>query len=121
MSKSITIWVIAATFIAYAGYNAWMISHMNSYWFLLWVVSCLFAAVGLVLSKAWSQYFVHLVALFTAGGWVYVVGTVALNRWPYHDTKSTVISLLPGIVLVLTCIFISVYVFMYFRRQREKT
>lgn len=121
MAKSITIWVIALTFFAYAGYNTWMVWHMDSYWFLIWVVSCLLAAVGLVLSKAWSQYFVYLVALFTAGGWTYVVATVALNGWPYHDTKSTVISLIPGIVLVLTCILISVYVFIYFKKQRAET
>ncbi len=106
---------------AYAGYNAWIVSVTNNYWFLLWVGSCSVASIGLILSKAWSQYFVYLVAFFTAGGWVFVTITIALNGWPYPDAQSTIISLAPGVLLALSCIFISIYVFNYFKKQNAKT
>jgi len=121
MTKSFIIWLIAILLLVYAGYNTWIISVTNNYWFLLWVGSCVAASSGLIMSKAWSQYFVYLVAFFTAGGWAFVTINIALNGWPYSDTQNTIISLVPGAALFLTCVFISVYVFKYFKNQNAKT
>jgi hypothetical protein len=107
--RSIAKWLIVVALFAYGSYTAWL-AFTSQYWFLLWTVACYGAAVGLALSKRWSQYLVYLVAAFTAGGWLYVVATIAVNRWPYPDVLSSVIALAPGMLLVALCVLCSLFV-----------
>lgn len=121
MSKSIVIWLISAMLVAYGAYNIWAIYLTGDYWFSLWVVACFAGAVGLVLSKSWSQYFVYAVSFFTVGGWLYVTISIAIQGWPYPSVVKTVISLVPGIFLTLVCVLSSIYIFKNFRNERNKT
>jgi hypothetical protein len=116
--RSIAKWLLIAVLVAYGSYTTWL-AFTSQYWFLLWSVACYGAAVGLALSKRWSRYLVYLVAVFTAGGWLYVVGTIAVTRWPYPDVISSVISLIPGILLVALCVLCSIFVHRLFVSGRE--
>ena len=118
MLKSIAKWLIVAVLFAYGSYTTWL-ALTSQYWFLLWTVACYAAAVGLALSKGWSRYLVYLVAAFTAGGWLYAVATLAASRWPYPDTLSSVISLVPGMLLVALCVLCSVFVRRLFVTGRQ--
>ena len=121
MSKSIVTWLIAAMLAAYGSYNIWAMYLSGDYWFLLWVVACFAGAIGLVLLKSWSQYFVYLVSFFTVGGWLYVTISIAIQGWPYQSIIKTVISLIPGILLSMVCVFSSIYIFKRFRDGANKT
>jgi hypothetical protein len=66
-------------------------------------------------------YFVYSVSLLLIAGWGYAVWQVAARGWPYPDIPSTVISLLPGILLVLLSAGSSIAVFRYFRALPSRT
>ena len=115
MSKSITIWLISAMLASYGSYNILAVYVSGNYWFLLWVIACFSGAIGLVLSKSWSQYFVYAVSLFTVGGWLYVVTPIVQNSLHYYGFVETLISFIPGVFLALICVLSSVHVFKLFR------
>lgn len=118
ISKSIIIWVIAITLVAHGSYNIWAITVTDDYRYLIWVLGCFTAAVGLIFSKSWSQYLVYLVSLSTAGGWAFVVIQMAMNDWHYSGVQQTIISLIPGLLLVSVCLLFSVFVYKYFKNRR---
>ena len=121
MSKLIVTWLISAMLVAYGSYSIWLIYLTGSFWFGLWVVACFAGAIGLVLLKSWSQYFVYLVSIFTVGGWLYVTISIAIQGWPYPSGVETIISLVPGILLSLVCVLSSFYIFKIFRNAANKT
>jgi hypothetical protein len=79
-------------------------------WFLIWAALCFGAAIGLALSKSWGRHLVYVVAACTAVGWALYVGYIAVQGWPYHDVERSIISLLPGLLLVLVCVLAIVFV-----------
>ena len=121
ISKSIIIWVIAITLVAHVSYNISAITVTDDYRYLIWVIGCFTAAVGLIFSKSWSQYLVYLISLSTAGGWAFVVIHMAINDWHYSGVQQTILSLIPGLLLVSVCVLFSVFVYKYFNKQKVKT
>jgi hypothetical protein len=121
MSKTIITWLISLLLVAYGSYNIWAIYLTGDFWFLLWVIVCFAGAIGLVLSKPWSQYCVHVVSFFTVGGWFYVTISIALHGWPYPGIMQTIISLVPGLLLSMVCVLSSIYVFKKFRSVANRT
>lgn len=121
MSRLIIIWLISVMLAAYGSYNILAIYLTGDYWFLLWIVACFAGAIGLVLSKSWSQYFIYAVSFFTVSGWLYVTISIAVQGWPYQGILKTVISLVPGILLSMACVFSSIYIFKWFRNEADKT
>jgi hypothetical protein len=49
--------------------------------------------------------------------WLLVVAWVAISGWPYSDVTSSVISLIPGLLLVLLWVGASLYVARHFRQS----
>jgi len=80
------------------------------------------ALVGLVGAMAlWSadprsRCVVYFSAAVVVGAWVLAVLSVVGEGWPYSDTASNLISLLPGILLLVLCGSCCVYVARHFRR-----
>jgi len=121
ITRSISIWFVAITLLAYGSYNIWLIVVSSNNWFSIWVIACFAAASGLILSKSWSQYLVYILSIATAGGWLYVVIYMAIDDWPYSGAKDTFIALLPGILLVSVCIVFCALVFNFFKRVKIKS
>ena len=111
---------LLATFLvvvsAYLGW--WAVSAASFLWLLPAVVS-LIAAVGLFLSKRWSQYLWHVMALAVSLSWVVSVVRVALSGWPYDSALSSVVSLVPGLLLVAVCAGGSAVVAKHFRGNKN--
>ena len=120
MRRPILIWALATVLVAYGLYTLWLVKLYNSVWFLAWSIPCFVAAAGLMLRRSWAKYVFYVIAACTAGGWTIYVVWLALAGWPYRDAQSTVISLVPGLLLVALCVSASVYVHKYFKvRARE--
>ena len=85
----------------------------------IWAAMAFIAAAGLSFNKSWSQYLVFFFAFTMSAQWVYFVWLINRNGWRYDDSKSIIISLLPGVFLITACICSSIYVFMYFKRVKE--
>jgi hypothetical protein len=107
--RNVAKWLLIMALVAYGAYTAWLAMAANV-WFILWAVPCFAGAIGLALGKPWSRYFVYVVAIFTVLGWLAVVGSVAMRGWPYHDVTRSVISLIPGLLLVAACVLAIVFV-----------
>jgi hypothetical protein len=90
----------------------WSVVHDHLPW-LAGAALMVVAAVGLWMGKNWAEYLWHGIAAATVVLWVVMVVRVALSGWPYSDPLSSVISLIPGLLLVLICISGSIVV----RRQ----
>jgi uncharacterized membrane protein len=74
-------------------------------------------AIGLWLSRRWSQYPVYVIAAFLGAYFIwYMVALVDLG-WPYEDNIQSVASLVPAGLLLIFAVGASAYVFRRFRRQ----
>jgi hypothetical protein len=114
-----TIRLLAAFLLVVSAYLGWWsVSTASLFWFLPATVS-LIAAVGLFLSKRWSQYVWHVGALVASLSWVVSIVRVALSGWPYHSTLSSIISLIPGLLLVAVCAGGSAVVANHFRANKN--
>jgi uncharacterized membrane protein YjjP (DUF1212 family) len=120
MRIPILIWALAAVLIAYGSYTVWLVTVYDSLWFLAWSIPCFLGGIGMILRRAWSQYLFYVVATCTAGGWAINVGMLAFSGWPYRDAQSTVISLVPGLLLVAFCISASIHIRRYFKANARE-
>jgi hypothetical protein len=107
--RAVAKWLLVALLAIYGAYTSWLTISMNA-WFLIWALPCFGAAIGLALSKPWGRYLVYAVAACTAIGWALYVGFIAIRGWPYHDVERSIISLVPGLLLVLVCVLAIVFV-----------
>ncbi len=120
MSKSVVTWLLTVLLLVYGSYTLWLATAIGNYWFLLWTAGCFIAGVGLVLSRKWAQYFVYIVAFFTAGGLIYVMIMIAVNGWPY-GLRNTILVLARSFLIVALCVLSSVFVYKHFKRDGAQT
>ena len=109
-----TVKILAAFLLLVSGYLAWWaVSYAQLLWLLPAALS-LAAGVGLFLRKPWSQFLWFAIALSATVFWLVSVTRVALSGWPYPDMLGSIISLIPGALLLALCIGGSVAVHKYF-------
>ncbi len=75
----------------------------------------IFGAISLYFRKNWSKYFIYLVALLTTGTWLLSIWVVVQNGWPYSTVQESIISLIPGFLLLTVCICGSIVVHKYLK------
>ena len=114
-----TIKLLASFLLLISAYVGWWAISAASFLWLLPAVVTLIAAVGLFLSKRWSQYLWHALSLVVSMSWVISVVRVALSGWPYDSALPTVISLVPGLLLVAVCAGGSAIVAKHFRSNQN--
>jgi hypothetical protein len=73
------------------------------------------AAVGILLEKLWAARLAYAVLLVVTLGWCAVVYQLAGPSWPYPGTAETVLSLIPGVSLLVGCLALMVLIFRFFR------
>jgi len=93
--------VLLAFLSAYLGF--WAVSYNVPLWWLGSIVVFV-VALGLLLRKHWAQYAWYILTLLAVTAWLGSIGRVAITGWPYSSAMSTVLSLLPGALLLLVCI-----------------
>jgi hypothetical protein len=99
-----------------AGYVAWWSVTSAAFLWLSVAAVALVAAVGLLMRKRWAQYLWYLIAGAASVLWLATVARVAISGWPYQDVTSSVISLIPGLLLLAVCVFGSIAVWRHFRK-----
>jgi glucose dehydrogenase len=96
-----------------AGYQSGVWWHIiNGFFFL-------FTAVAIWMKKSWSQYLVHFIALLFIGSWIWAVWQVWRQGWPYESFLQTLISLLPGLLMVGVALGSMIVVHKDFRRRNQ--
>ena len=99
---------------AYLGW--WAVSSAAWLWLFPSVVAFV-GAIGLFLRKRWAQYFWYGIALVACVWWVVSVLQVAISGWPQQSIASSIISLLPGLLLLTVCIGGSFAIAKHYRRE----
>jgi hypothetical protein len=103
MPYSTTVKLLAALLVLYAAYVAWWaIAASTPLWLAASVIGFI-TATGLFARKRWAQYLWHALAACVTLAWVVELARVVQSGWPYQDTVSSVISLVPGLFLLVIC------------------
>ncbi len=110
MKRSIGVYIITVGLLLNGGYlffNAIKAPYMSSF---AWSAISITAGVGVMRMTYWSQFILGMLALFSVAGWVDGLIQSYKTGWPYQNTLAeTLISLFPGICLVLWWFFASVF------------
>ncbi|HEY0065610.1 MAG TPA: hypothetical protein VGC21_26070 [Telluria sp.] len=72
----------------------------------VWLVvsaGLLILAAGLVVRAIWAKYLLYALCAGTALLWTGMIVMLTLSGWPVRDPLSTLISLIPGLLLLLVC------------------
>ena len=114
-----TIKLLALFLLVISAYLGWWSVSTQAFLLLFPATISLIAAVGLFLSKRWSQYLWHVIAIVVSLSWFVSIIRLALSGWPYDNTISSAISLVPGLFLVAVCAGGSAVVTKHFRGKQN--
>jgi hypothetical protein len=95
----------------------WAVSTASFLWLIPALLSFVTAA-GLLLKKRWSLYLWHSIALAVSLSWLASVIRIAMAGWPYEGTLPSLVSLLPGLLLLTLCAAGSAAVAKHFRGDK---
>lgn len=65
--------------------------------------AALLTAAGLLRLRRWAKPLAYFFAAALALVWIYTVWQIARHGWPYPDRLGTVLSLIPGALLLILC------------------
>ena len=112
--------LFAAVLAIYGLYTLWL-AVSQSAWFVVWSVPCLVGAVGLALSRNWSQYLYYLVALCTVVGWAVFVCFYVAPSWSRMPGQYIANLLVVGLVLFLFSVGGSIIIRQHFKHRALRT
>ena len=81
--------------------------------YLVWLavpVVLLAVAIGLISGKRWGVMLWYVFALTISCGWLVIVVKLALTGWPFDNATESIVSLIPGISLLMFCLLGSIEV-----------
>ena len=113
MRRHLWIKIVALVLFGYGAYTVWLVFEYHSVWFLLWSVPCFVGAIGLTMSRAWSQYVVYLIAFCTVAGWAAFVA----RSWPQIPSQAIPKAFALGLGLLVVSVWSSLLVFRHFRHS----
>lgn len=116
MKSSVKIWIVSLLLGLYGVYCLWVFIEAGGWFNAIWGVIAVSGCVGLITGRRWSQYIVYFMSLSLVVIWTYLVWLATNAGWPDGGTLSTVISLFPGVAIVVTCAACSFFVFKHFQR-----
>ena|SRR5215471_4032132 len=114
------LFAIATIFLAVAIAYPWIMTSELSGW-LPQSALCLVVSTGLFLRQVWSQHLIFGVAVSTSVQWPVTVAAIAWTGWPYDDPVMSVISLVPGLLLVGFWIGMYLLVRAQFKRMHARS
>ena len=81
----------------------WATAYSAPLWFGVAMIP-LACAIGLAFRRRWASYLWYALAVYTIAWWVFTVIGLVLEGWPVAGLEQTVISLIPGALLMLLCV-----------------
>jgi hypothetical protein len=106
---------LAILLLACSAYLAWWALANSSPLWLLGSAAAFVCSFGLFRKARWAQYLWHAMAGACSAAWVLSVVRVALSGWPHDSWLRSVVSLVPGIVLLVVLAGGSVAVAKHYR------
>jgi hypothetical protein len=109
---------LAIVLTAYSTYSLWAAQMYGRWGYALFGVVGLFTAVALWLKKPWSQYLAYVLGALFIGTWMFAVWQVYERGWPYKGTLQTIVSLVPGLLMVFVVLGACFVIWKAFPRER---
>lgn len=96
--------LLAFLLILVAGYLSWWaIEYAAPVWFLAAVLA-LVCGAGLIFRHRWASFLWYSLAFVTSAWWIFTILRMAFNGWPVQPTEETLISVIPGALLLVVCV-----------------
>ena len=89
--------------------------------YLLWGSLFLISSIGLFFKKSWSQYIVYFMSVIAIVIWIYELGRIVLNGWPYGELIPNLWYLIYVLLIIIFYSCVSIHVFMYFKKMGRQT
>lgn len=122
VTTPVGILITVALLVLYGGYAIWSAISERSLIFALAAAVAVVACVATARLLAWSRYLVYLLTAAFIGTWAYSLYVAALvGYFSLFSTSQIVLSLAPGVLLVVLSCFCSFVVFRQFRVSPERT
>lgn len=83
--------------------NWWAFEYAAPVWFVAAAFS-LVCGVGLIFLRPWARFLWYSLAFVTSAWWIFTVLRMVFNGWPVQQTDETLISLIPGALLLVVCV-----------------
>lgn len=110
--------IVAIILIFYAAFSLWSAVAYHTALPLVGGALAAIAAVGVWLRRGWARYTVFAVSSLFVLSWLWVTVSVALRGWPYETWSSSIVALLPGLVLVALVVALSIVAHRGLRHER---
>jgi hypothetical protein len=102
------------------GYWIWAGNMRQSWLVIATGVVVVVASLGVIARWTWSQWVLYAFVLFGSGGWIYQVwGAVRSGRFPREAMSDSVLSLAPGLLIVLVSVWAADTVRRRLRKQAD--
>jgi len=118
MNKPISIWIVISLICAYALYSAFYAFNYGGVLFI-WPIFSFITVYGLFKNKSWSQILVYVLAAVIIFAWFYALWYSYDFRW--LNMERNIISLIPGLFLIIVTLASCIVVYKYFQKQRKNT
>ena len=109
--------VIAFVIAALSAYGGSLAFAANAYGQGVFSLVALVGAMALYSSHPKSRYFVYTASAAISIAWILSVLYVALTGWPSYDLLQSIISLIPGLLLLTACVGCSIHAARHFRHS----
>ncbi len=117
MNRSSGVWFSTILILGFGGHLLWIAYEFQQWQQVLYSVPYLLAGVGLLLNKRWALNFLYFLAAWGVGGWLYGIWQTYDRGWPYPNIQRSVISLVPGLLLIAVYSGIVWIVYRHFHRS----
>ncbi len=121
MKRPLSVWMIIGVGIAYALYLISVFLKTGFFVLFIPMILSFASALGLILNKGWSKYFILCLSLLISIYWIYAVITVFSKGFASGGPLYILLSLIPGVLLLSLCGGCSIVVFRYFKRMKQGT
>jgi hypothetical protein len=85
---------------SYAAYSVWAGFRSEVWGYAVFGVACGVTAIALWLRKSWSQYLLYILGALFIGTWIWSVLQVVGRDPPFESALESVISFVPGLLMV---------------------
>jgi len=119
MKKPVSIWMVIILISIFGLYSTiYALGH--NVVLLIWTALSFSAIYGLLKDKSWSQFLVYLLAVVIIFAWSYSLIYSFDYGWQDENTGRMILSLLPGIVIVILTLASCIVVFRHFLKAEKK-
>ena len=112
---------ISVIFVAYALFVFWRATFDFQPVAILLAFVAFVGGIGIAFDHKWASYCIYVTTFIAASTWLYFTVAAAIASWPYDRVLFSIVSLIPGMLLIALVATSSLYVYKYFNARSDDT